>query len=78
MPECAKFDLFLLQFTSAYETSRLSQFVIFKGIPFWHPSWIRCKIPCHRCEGVRSFFPLSQLADIGANANPGFFPYGFK
>jgi hypothetical protein len=77
LPECTKFDFFLLQLTSAYETSLLSQDVIFEGIPFWHPSHLNCK-KCCRCEGVCSFFPLPQITEMSGMANPGFFPYEFN
>lgn len=77
-PECTKFDFFLLALTAAYETSMLSQNVTIEGIPFWHPHGCTCKIQCHRCEGVCSFFPIEQIKENCNKAYPGFFPYDFK
>jgi hypothetical protein len=79
MPECVKFEQFVIQLTSAYECSLLSRDIIFEGIPFWHghksPFGRICL--CRFCKGVYSFFPVCQRMGKCEHVTPGFFPYGF-
>ena len=79
MPECVKFEQFVIQLTSAYESSLLSRDIIFEGIPFWHghksPFGRICL--CRFCKGVYSFFPVCQRMGKCGHVTPGFFPYGF-
>jgi hypothetical protein len=82
MPECVKYQQFIIQLTAAYESSLLSRNVVIEGIPFWHgghSSRFRVSLcPCRYCTGVHSFFPVVQKAGNCERANPGFFPYGFN
>ena len=80
MPECVKYEQFVVQLTSAYESSLLSREIVFEGIPFWqgHYSPFRRICQCRFCQGVHSFFPVSQTTGKCEGVTPGFFPYGFN
>lgn len=80
MPECVKYEHFIIQLTTAYESSLLSGDIIFEGIPFWHGihAHHRLKCICSFCEGVNSFFPVSQRTGKCERVTPGFFPFGFN